>query len=97
MEPVTFKHFSAATLPEKVIVLVTNSCGGCSGVPVNVGLQSSYKEYAGGEFVAEGPADGGVPAVGSDPLPDDIYSAGALNEGGWTGYQPVFELTVSKH
>ncbi len=97
LQSVTFKHFSAAALPEKVIILLTNSCGGCSGLTVNVGLQSSYKEYAGGEFVAEGPADGGVPAVGSDPLPDSVYTTGALNEGGWTGFQPAFELTVNKH
>ncbi len=95
LQTVTFKHFSPATgdIRGKVIILLTNSCGGCSGVPVNVGLQSAYKEFAGGEFVAEGPADGGVPAVGSDPLPEDIYTGGALNEGGWAGFQPVFELT----
>ena len=97
LQTVVFKHFGTASLPEKVIILLANSCGGCSGVPVNVGLQSSYKEFAGGEFIAEGPANGGVPAVGSDPLPDDVYSGGALNEGGWTGFQPVFELSVRKH
>jgi len=97
LQTVTFKHFTAAALPEKVIILLSNPCGDCSSPPINVGLQSSYKEFAGGEFVAEGPAAGGVPAVGSDPLPDDIYSGGALNEGGWTGFQPVFELTVRRH
>ncbi|MGO9322249.1 MAG: hypothetical protein ACLQBY_15805 [Solirubrobacteraceae bacterium] len=95
LNTVTFKKFSpAAALPAKVIILLSNSCGGCSGVPVNVGLQASYKEFAGGNFIEEPAADGGVPAVGSDPLPDDAYTGGALNEGGWTGFQPVFELTV---
>lgn len=98
LQTVTFKHFSpSATLPAKVIILLNNSCGGCSGVPVNVGLQASYKEYAGGEFVEEPAANGGVPATGSDPLPDDAYLNGALNEGGWTGFQPVFKLTVGRH
>jgi hypothetical protein len=98
LQTVTFKHFSpAATLPSKVIVLLTNSCGGCEGQPVNVGLQASYKGYSGGEFQEEPAADGGVPAVGSDPLPEDVYTGSALNAGGWAGYQPVYQLNVSKH
>lgn len=92
---VTFKKFSpAAKLPSKVIILLSNSCGGCSGVPVNVGIQASYKEFAGGKFVEEPAANGGVPLVGTDPEPEDAYTGGALNVGGWAGFQPVFELTV---
>ena len=56
-------------LPIKAIVLLTNGCEACSGKIVNVGVQTAYKEFAGGEFIAEPPADGGVPAVGADPLP----------------------------
>lgn len=98
LQTVTFKHFSpATTLPSKVIILLTNGCGGCSGEPVNVGLQASYKEFTGGEFIEEPAADGGVPAVGSDPLPNDAYLNATLNEGGWKGFQPVFELTVERH
>ncbi len=97
LQTVTFKHFtSTAPLPAKVIILLSNSCGACEGKPVNVGLQSSYKEYKGGEFIAEPPANGGVPAVGADPLPEDAYIGGKLNEGGWQGFQPVFSLTVGK-
>jgi hypothetical protein len=95
LQTVTFKSFSPATaLPTKVIVLLTNSCGACSGVPVNVGLQASYKELSGGEFIEEPPANGGIPAVGSDPLPEDVYLKGAINEGGWKGFQPVFKLSL---
>lgn len=96
-EGVIFKKFSpAVALPPKVIILLSNSCGECSGVPVNVGLQASFKEYAGGEFVEEPAAEGGIPAVGSNPDPEDAYLNGTLNEGGWSGFQPVFELIVGK-
>lgn len=94
LQTVTFKHFSAAPLPAKVIILLNNSCGACSGQPVNAGLQASYKEFSGGEFQDEPATDGGVPAVGSDPLPEDIYTGATLNAGGWSGFQPVYELTV---
>jgi hypothetical protein len=94
LNTVTFKHFSpAAALPSHAIIALSSP----SADVVNVGLQASYKEYAGGEFVAEPAANGGVPAVGSDPLPEDIYTGGTLNAGGWAGFQPVFELTVSGH
>ena len=98
LQTVTFKHFSPATpLPSKVIILLKNACGACEGKPVNAGLQASYKEYSGGEFKEEPAANGGVPTVGTDPLPSDVYIVGALNTENWTGYQPVFELTVSHH
>ena len=93
LNTVTFKHFSPASLPSQAIITVTSA----SADVVNVGLQASYKEFAGGEFVAEPAANGGVPAVGSDPLPEDIYTAGTLNAGGWAGFQPVFEVTISGH
>lgn len=98
LQTVTFKKFSpAATLPSKVIILLKNSCGACEGKPVNAGLQASYKEFIGGEFKEEPAANGGVPAIGSDPLPSDVYTVGALNTENWTGYQPVFELAVTRH
>ncbi len=98
LQTVTFKHFSpAAVLPSKVIILLKNACGGCEGKPVNVGLQASFKEYSGGKFIEEPAANGGVPAVGSDPLPEDVYLAGALNTEEWAGYQPVFQLVVRRH
>jgi hypothetical protein len=94
LNTVTFKHFSSsAPLPSQAIVTLTSP----SADVVNVGLQESYKEYAGGGFVAEPAANGGVPAVGSDPTPEDIYTGGTVNAGGWEGLQPVFELTVNGH
>ncbi len=98
LQTVTFKHFGVSSaLPGKVIILLTNTCGGCAGVPVNVGLQTSFKEFSEGQFVEEPPANGGVPAVGGDPLPEDIYVNGALSVGEWQGFQPVFQLTVAAH
>ncbi len=98
LQTVTFKHFApAATLPSKVIILLKADCGTCEGKPVNLGLQASYKEYKNGEFVEEPAAEGGNPSVGSDPQPEDAYTNGALNEGGWSGYQPVFQLSVTSH
>ncbi len=41
--------------------------------PVNVGLQTSYKEFSAGEFFGEPPANGGVLSIGSDPLPKAVY------------------------
>ena len=94
-QTITFKKFApSVALPQRVIILLTNSCGGCSGVPVNVGLQASYKEYAGGEFIEEPAANGGIPAIGADPDPENVYLGGILNEGGWAGFHPVYELTV---
>ncbi|HUB73058.1 MAG TPA: hypothetical protein VL979_03335 [Solirubrobacteraceae bacterium] len=92
---VEFKHFSpAAVLPQKAIIEITNTAVDSPSDVVNVGLQAAYKEYAGGEYFAEAPAEGGVPRVGSDPLPEDVYIRGALSAGGWTGFQPVFEVTA---
>jgi len=92
---VEFKHFSpAAVLPQKAIIEITNTSGDSASDVVNVGLQAAYKEYANEEYVAEPPADGGVPAVGADPLPEDAYVRGALSAGGWEGFQPVFEVTA---
>jgi hypothetical protein len=88
---VSFKHFTQSKpLPSKVIIVLTTP----SRVPVNVGLQAAFKEYTGGNFVEEPAADGGVPAVGSDPQPAGAYFNGELQEPGWGGFQPVFELTV---
>lgn len=92
LQTVTFKKFTQSKpMPSKAIIEL--NCAGCETTPVNVGVQTSYKEYAGGEYIAEGPADGGVPAVGSDPLPDDVYFKGSL-ESGWAEFQPVFELLM---
>jgi hypothetical protein len=98
---VKFTKFSPrVNLPEKVAILITNTPGQPSGDIVNVGLQSAYKEFNVGknEFVAEPPANGGVPAVGSDPAPKAIYKAGLVNEeeGGWEGFQPVFKLETTR-
>ena len=89
LQTVKFKHFTPAnaTLPARAIILLTAP----TSPIVNVGLQASYKEFAGGEFIEE-PAIGN-PAAGSDPLPEDVYVNGALT-GGYKGDQPVFEVTV---
>ncbi|MGO9488302.1 MAG: hypothetical protein ACLQBB_04645 [Solirubrobacteraceae bacterium] len=95
---VTFKHFSpAVALPSNVIILLENACGGCEGKPVNVGVQTSFKEFSAGNFVEEPPANGGVPAVGTDPTPNGAYDKGLFEASGWTNFQPVFELTVAGH
>jgi hypothetical protein len=92
---ITFKRFTPVTvLPEKAIITITNS--GVSSDIVNVGLQASYKEYNEGKFVEEPAADGGVPLVGSDPLPESVFLKGALNTAPeWLGFQPVFEVTAA--
>lgn len=95
LQTITFKKFTdSRPLPIRAIVLLTNGCEACAGKVVNVGLQSAYKEFSGGEFIAEAPADGGVPAVGSDPLPESIYYNSAFEATGWSELQPVFELEV---
>jgi hypothetical protein len=95
LQTIVFKHFTQnKPLPVNVIVLLTNGCEACGGKVVNVGLQTAYKEFAGGEFVAEPPAGGGVPAVGADPLPDSIYYNSTFEASGWAEFQPVFKLEV---
>jgi len=104
LQTITFKKFTQAKpLPLDDIVTVTNKCEACSGKVVNVGIQVSYKEYnltkaaeepsnpdAG--FVAEPAEDGGIPAVGSDPLPSSVYEFNKFVASGWTGEQPVFKI-----
>jgi hypothetical protein len=97
---IDFKHFtpSGAVLPEKAIIEITNTPSDNPNDVVNVGEQTSYKEwdealgpgYEG--FIGEPPLNGGKPSTGSDPLPEDAYVRGALAEGGWTGYQPVLQV-----
>lgn len=95
LQSVTFKKFTQTKpLPIKAIVLLTNGCEACGGKIVNVGVQTSYKEFAGGEFIAEPPAAGGVPAVGADPLPESIYYNSKFEATGWGEFQPVFKLEV---
>jgi hypothetical protein len=91
---VTFKHFfPAAVLPEEAIIVINKTDTDSESDVVNVGLQTAYKEWD-GEFVAEAPADGGTPTVGTDPLPEDAFVRGELAVGGWAGYQPAFEVTA---
>ena len=94
LQTITIKKFTQSKpLPIKAIVLLTNGCEACGGKIVNVGLQTAYKEFAGGEFIAEPPAAGGVPAVGGDPLPESIYYNSKFVEAEeWKEFQPVFEL-----
>ena len=93
LQTITFKKFTQSKpLPIKAIVLMTNGCEACAGKTVNVGLQSAYKEFAGGEFFAEPPAEGGVPAVGADPLPESIYYNSKFEATGWGEFQPVFKI-----
>ena len=93
LQTVTVKKWTQTKpLPIKAIVLLTNGCEACSGKIVNVGVQTAYKEFAGGEFIAEPPAAGGVPAVGADPLPESIYYNSKYEATGWKELQPVFEL-----
>ncbi len=95
LQTVTFKKFtSSKPLPVKAIVLLTNGCEACGGKVVNVGLQTAYKEFSGGEFIGEPPANGGVPAVGADPLPESIYYNSKFEATGWAQFQPVFDLEV---
>ncbi len=92
-QTVVFKKFTVSKpLPVKAIVLLTNGCEACAGKVVNVGLQTSFNASAPGE--AEPPANGGVPAVGSDPLPESIYYNSKFEATGWGGFQPVFELVL---
>jgi hypothetical protein len=95
LQTIAFKKFTQVKpLPTRAIVLLTNGCEACSGKIVNVGLQTAYKEFAGGQFVAEPPADGGTPAVGADPLPESIYYNSKYEASGWKEFQPVFKIEV---
>jgi hypothetical protein len=94
---VTFKRFEpAAVLPEKAIILLNSTPQDSASDIVNVGLQASYKEFNEGKFIEEAAAGGGVPAVGSDPLPEAIFTKSLLNEEeDWQGLQPVFEVVAA--
>ena len=78
----------------KAIIEVEGTNANPPGDIVNIGLQASYKEYVGGEFKEEPAQNGGIPAIGSNPLPNAVYLKGALNEENWLGFQPVFEVTA---
>jgi hypothetical protein len=99
---VKFKRFApAAVLPERAIIMITSTGTDSPNDVVNVGLQTSYKEWdealGPGEegFVGEPPVNEGKPAVGEDPLPEDAFVSGALSAGGWEGYQPVFQVLAT--
>ncbi len=98
LQTITFKKFTQSKpLPTRAIVLLTNKCEGCAGKSVNVGTFTSYKEYNSllpEPFVAEAPANGGVPAVGSDPFPNGAYAFNKFESTGWGEYQPVFKIEV---
>jgi hypothetical protein len=97
---VKFKAFSpgGAVLPERAIVVITNTISDRSNDVVNVGMQTSYKEWDAelgpGEagFISEGPAGGGTPLVGTDPFPEAAFVRGGLVETGYAGYQPVLQV-----
>lgn len=96
---VTFKHFSSAVvLPDRFAILISTSesLEHEEADIVNVGMQSAYKEFKEGQFISEPPLSGGIPAIGSNPLPKEVYIHGKLNEeeGGYEGFQPVFEVTT---
>ena len=95
LQQITFKKFTQSKpLPLKAIVLLTNGCEACEGKIVNVGVQTAYKEFKNGEFIAEPPANGGVPAVGADPLPESIYYNSKFQATEWAEFQPVFKLEL---
>jgi hypothetical protein len=92
---VEFKHFTpvSAILPEKAIIELTNTPSDNPNDVINIGMQTAYKEWD-GEFVPEGPREEGKPLIGHDPLPEDAYVRGVLNENGWAGYQPVLQVVA---
>jgi hypothetical protein len=92
---VEFKHFTpvSAVLPEKAIIELTNTPSDNPNDVVNIGMQTAYKEWD-GEFVPEAPREEGKPLIGHDPLPEDAYVRGALNENGWAGFQPVLQVVA---
>ena len=91
---VTFKHFTPViVLPTKAIILLEGSNENPPEDILNVGLQSSYKELIPpNEYIAEPPANKGIPAIGGNPVPNGVYLNGVLNEEEWLGWQPVFEV-----
>jgi hypothetical protein len=101
LDTITFKKFApVAVLPEKAIITITDANDGDpASEVVNVGTQTSYKEwdealgpgYEG--FIPEGPLNEGKPSVGSDPLPEETIVTGKLT-GGQADFQPVFEVTA---
>jgi hypothetical protein len=94
---IKFKKFTPAVLlPVKAVILITNTVNDSASESVNVGLQESEGGYVDGKFVNVPAADGGVPAVGSDPLLTAIFYNGIINES-WEGGQPVFEVTAARH
>jgi hypothetical protein len=93
---IKFKFTPGTVLPEKAIILITNTLHEGAGDYVNVGLQESEGGYVEGNFVNVPAADGGVPAVGSDPLSTAIFYNGIVNES-WEGGQPVFAVTAARH
>ncbi len=91
---IKFKHFTPeqSALPERAIVLITSpSRTEWETHPVNVGLETSFKAFESGMFVSEPPANGGVPEIGSDPIPADAYVGGKV-EAGWEAFQPVLQV-----
>jgi hypothetical protein len=94
LDTITFKKFTpTSVLPEKAIITVESTAGDPRSDVVNVGTQTSYKAFENEEFVAEGPAEGGKPSVGEDPLPEETFIRGKL-AGGQAGFQPVFQVTA---
>ena len=93
---IEFKKFTPkVVLPEKAIIVITNTINDPTNYIVNVGLQAAYKEYREEKFIEEPALENGKPGVGSDPLPEDIFTKGHLNEEGWEGFQPVFEVVAA--
>jgi hypothetical protein len=94
---VAFKRFTpAAVLPSRVAILFTATPADNPNDPVNIGVQTAYKEYNSSlaePFVSEPPLDGGIPAVGSDPFPSEAYVNGSLTSG-YEGFQPAMSVTV---
>jgi hypothetical protein len=94
LDTITFKKFSpTSVLPEKAIITIEGTALDSPSDVVNVGTQTSYKAFEEGEFVAEGPLEGGKPSVGEDPLPEETFIRGKL-AGGQAGFQPVFQVTA---
>jgi hypothetical protein len=93
---ITFKFARGVVLPASAIILITNTSHEGAGDSVNVGLQESEGGYVEGNWVNVPAADGGVPAVGSDPLLTAVFYNGTIEES-WEGGQPVFAVTAASH